>query len=85
MMQRETIDPELYNTKLEVKLNFDNGYIDCSLATADSNKDIIRTTGSFVLSRADEDSNFSNWTELRKFKLYQDKPEGIIFRDCTFE
>jgi hypothetical protein len=68
-MQRETIDSELYNAKLEVKLNFDNGYIDCLLATIDPNN-IIRSTGSFVLSRADEDSNFSNWTELRKFKLY---------------
>jgi hypothetical protein len=44
-----------------------------------------RTTGSFILSRADEDSVFTNWVALKTFKLYQDKPEGFIFRDYTFE
>ena len=83
IMQRETISPEIYGATLEAKLNFDNGYIDCSLVMDESNT--YRTTGSFILSRADEDSVFTNWVALKTFKLYQDKPEGFIFRDYTFE
>lgn len=133
MIQRETIDPELY-ADLNVTLNFDNGYIDLSLNAhkddfieraiqlmnsesttkwmeeestiikkgfSAAQAEIIyrnrynlsavmgiiyhKSSGSFILSRASEDSTFSNWEELYRFKLYDEIPKGILFRDYTIE
>jgi hypothetical protein len=44
-----------------------------------------KSSGSFILSRASEDSTFSNWEELYRFKLYDEIPKGILFRDYTIE
>lgn len=133
MIQRETIDAELY-ADIEAKLNFDNGYIDINLIphkddyieraielmnsmedtkwlqsvekiqqqgfsaeqsivifknklnlNAVAGQIYLFSSGSFILSRASEDSAFSNWEELTRFKLYESKAEGLIFRDYTIE
>lgn len=38
-------------------------------------------SGSYVISRADEDSNFSNWEEICRFKLNNEIPDRLLFRD----
>ena len=80
--QRETIDPELH-AALTASLNFDNGYIALSLnpTTNPPSSD----SGSFVISRASDDSDYLNWEELFKFKFYKSKPIGEIYKDFTFE
>lgn len=40
-------------------------------------------TGSFLLSRASEDSEFSDWEPLCKIKFYEQVPEGFVYRDFT--
>lgn len=78
--QRETIDPEIHAT-LNAALNFDNGYVSLTLIPESEG---ILDTGSFVICRADEDSNFTHWEELFKFKLYKERPKGLIYKDFTF-
>lgn len=130
IVQRETIDPELY-ADIALTQNFNNGYIDVSLSphvdyfaqraynivfeTKDTSwldapitimakgfneeqaeilcnnrnrlseilsaKTTIPCSGSYVLSRASEDSNYGNWEELCRFKLFVQVPEGLIYRD----
>jgi hypothetical protein len=43
-------------------------------------------TGSFLLLRTDEDSEYKNWVELTRFKLNNEapSPDEIIYRDFTF-
>ena len=48
-------------------------------------KTVPKNSGSFILTRSDQDSNFSNWEPLYKFKLYKETPSGLIFRDYTVE
>ncbi len=85
MMQRETIDPEIW-ANLETSLNFDNSYIDISLKPVlNSEGKMTPASGSFILTRADESSSYSNWEELMRFKIYETYPEGLLFRDFNIE
>jgi hypothetical protein len=68
-MQRTTIDPDL-KAELVASVNFDNGYIDIGLIGEkkdDGVEDIV--TGSFILSRASEDTKYLEWEEISRFKL----------------
>lgn len=40
-------------------------------------------TGSFLLSRANENTEFSDWEPLCKIKFYEQVPKGIIYKDFT--
>jgi hypothetical protein len=68
-MQRTTIDPDL-KADLVAKVNFDNGYVDIGLIghkNENNAEDIV--TGSFLLARACEDTNYMKWEEIARFKL----------------
>lgn len=78
---KETVDPEIH-AELQAILNFNDSYVALTLCPTDS---ITLDTGSFVITRACEDSNYTTWEELYKFKLYKDRPEGIIYKDFTIE
>ena len=137
MIQRETIDPELYGD-LTAEANFEDGYIEISIEpitdyffkkayqlyqrsadktwinnietieaqgfsrtqaeTIFSNRNKIndfqlhkkikntkKSSGSFILTRADENSSYSQWEPLCQFKLYEQIPNGVIFRDFTVQ
>lgn len=39
------------------------------------------SNGSFVLCRSSEESNYSNWEELKKFNFNNEIPKGFLYRD----
>lgn len=83
--QKSLLAPEIKAT-LEVSLNEDNGYIDVNLVgIKDDNGLETLTTGAFLLSRASEDSNYSAWGELSRFKLIAQTPSRLLWRDFTVE
>jgi hypothetical protein len=38
-----------------------------------------------VITRASEDSNYTTWEELYKFKIHKEHPQGIVYKDFTIE
>lgn len=83
--QKSLLAPEIKAT-LEVSLNEDNGYIDVNLVgIKDANGLETLATGAFLLSRASEDSNYSEWDELSRFKLIAQTPTRLLWRDFTVE
>lgn len=44
-----------------------------------------KNTGSFIVSRADEDSNYTNWEQMYKFNLVQQSVQGLLYKDYTVE
>lgn len=83
IMQRTTIDPDL-QADLVAAVNFDNGYIDIGLIGHKNENDVENiVTGSFILSRACEDSNYMKWEEISRFKLVAQFATRDLWRDFT--
>lgn len=83
IMQRTTIDPDL-KAELVASVNFDNGYIDIGLIGEkkdDGVEDIV--TGSFILSRASEDTKYLEWEEISRFKLVAQFATRDLWQDFT--
>lgn len=74
--------PEIETTidlSLKAENNFDNGYIQLSLGTK-----ATTITGTFVISRASEEDDFTSWTQLFTFRLESEIPKnGQLWRDFT--
>ena len=86
IIQNSTVDPEI-DVELIADLNFDNGYVELSLKGI-YNPEIQHEnieTGSFVIMRASQDENFSNWSEIFRFKLNAAFPSNSLWRDHTIE
>ena len=86
IVNRELIDAQI-NTEIDTILNFEEGYIDIRLLGHRNElglQDLV--TGSFLLLRTDENSEYKNWIELTRFKLNNEapSPDEIIYRDFTF-
>lgn len=82
---RITIDSDL-QAELTAKADFDNGYIQIDLVgNVDSEGNETITTGSFVLSRANEDDDYLNWEKLLTFKLIAEFPSRSLWKDFTAE
>jgi hypothetical protein len=82
-MQRTTIDPDL-QADLVAAVNFDNGYIDIGLIGHKNENGVENiVTGSFILSRACEDSNYMKWEEISRFKLVAQFATRDLWRDFT--
>lgn len=64
---------------LTVENNFDNGYIQLFLNTEET-----AITGTYVISRASEEDNFTSWIQLFTFKLDSEIPkDGKLWKDFT--
>ena len=83
-MQRTTIDPDL-KADIVASVNFDNGYVDIGLVGHRNSEGVEEiVTGSFILSRAClEDSNYSKWEEISRFKLGAQFATRDLWRDFT--
>jgi hypothetical protein len=80
-----TIDPEV-KASLKASANYDNGYINVSLiGDKDENGMEEPATGAFLLTRACEDSNYTIWDEISRFKLATQIPSRQLWRDYTIE
>lgn len=87
MVQREYIDPELYRT-ISLRKNFDEGYIDVLLDGEENENGVYPfITGSFILVRAEESTNYTEWQELKRFKFNYEAPSSgyFLYRDYLLE
>mgnify|MGYP003295798384 FL=1 len=66
--------------------DFNDGYISVDLIGHKNNKnEEIVVTGSFILSRASELDNYTNWEKLSTFKLVSERPTRHLINDFTVE
>lgn len=83
--QRKSIDPEL-KAEVHVDLNYDNGYINVNLVAIPNDDGAIDlVTGSFILARASEDTNYGVWEEIYNFKLTSQVPTFTLYKDFSIE
>jgi hypothetical protein len=82
-MQKKSVNPEM-DASVQVSLNYENGYVGIKLVAAPS-EEIQLVTGSFIVTRACEDTNFSVWDEIHKFKLVAQVPTLFLCKDFTVE
>ena len=76
--QQNTIDSDLVAT-LEACLNYDNGYVDIKLHIENP------SSGSFVIVRTDQDSNYMTWKEIKRFQLNSQIGTLCLCRDFIVE
>lgn len=85
IVQKVSLQPELAAT-LEAKLDYNNGYIDVALVGVKDAEGLeILATGAFLLARTSEDSNYTEWNEISRFKLSAQPPSRKLWRDFTIE
>lgn len=84
VMQKLSIDPDI-KAAINVSLNYDNGYININLIGDKVDGLEEPATGSFLLTRACEDNNYSVWDEIARFKLAAQMPSLQLWRDYTAE
>ena len=85
IMQKVSIDPEIQAT-LKATLNYDNGYVDIDLIGTKNQYGLeTPVTGAFLITRASEDTNFTVWDEIERFKLQAQIPTRWLWRDYTVE
>lgn len=97
IMQRELISTSSIE-KIFAEVDDENGFVgirfnvhpnpitdyDKQLAEIDAANE-QKVTGSFVLTRASEDSQYKNWETIVKFSLYSQKPSSQSWKDFTVE
>jgi hypothetical protein len=68
------------------ELDYENGYIKVSLASGVNNMGEKETaSGTFILSRSSEDTNYKLWDELYRFRLIEEFPDVDLWKDFTVE
>lgn len=85
IMSKFSIDPDI-KTDLKATLNYENGYIDISLQGHLDDEGLeIPVTGAFLLTRASDDTGYSVWEEISRFKLASQTPSRWLWKDFTTE
>lgn len=84
IIQRISISSDL-KAELIAHLNYENGYIDLELNSNLDNLSDQAYIGSFVITRASEDSDYSIWKEIKKFQLNGQATNLHLWRDFTIE
>lgn len=78
----DSIDSNL-KTDLKVELNYEDGYVDVRLQKPEDIDVEESAVGSFILLRADSETNFKVWNEVLKFVLYGQQPSRHLWKDMT--
>lgn len=85
IMKKTSIDPDI-KTDLKAILNYENGYVDVNLIGHLDDEGLeIPVTGAFLLTRASDDTGYSVWDEISRFKLAAQTPSRWLWRDFTAE
>lgn len=84
LMYAKSVDPEIH-AKVITELNYNNGYINVKLEGIKEQGIETNVTGSFLISRSDDKSNFTVWDEINKFNLVGQVPSSWSWKDMTIE
>lgn len=85
IVQKASLQAEIQAT-LEISMNEDNGYIDVNLiGVKDAQGLETLATGAFLLSRSSEESNYTQWDEISRFKLAAQPPTRRLWQDFTIK
>lgn len=84
LMYAKSVNPEI-QAKVITKLNYNNGYIDIHLEGNKTDGVETNVTGSFLISRSDDKSNFTIWDEITRFNLVGQAPSSWSWKDMTVE
>lgn len=83
IMDKSGVQSEL-EASFVYDINFDNAYINLSLVPFNTEHNYAN--GAFLLTRASDEDNFTNWYELSRFQLRNaDKLNEWNFKDFTIE
>ena len=75
LIKQKTLIEEDYGIEVLPELNYENGYIRIKFNSS------APATGSFIISRADESSNFKQWHDIYKLNLKEDLVCNFSFKD----
>lgn len=85
IIQKASLKAEI-QASLRVAMDKENGYINVNLVgIKDQNGLETLATGAFLLSRSSEDSNYTEWNEISRFKLAAQPPTRRLWQDFTVE
>ena len=84
LTQKPSISPEI-NASVIATLNYNNGYVDVKLVSNSDPSDPQIASGSFIVSRACEDTNYTIWDEIHRFELKAQVPTLSLCKDFTIE
>ena len=85
IIQRATLDPEIQAT-LKADLNQDNGFVNIQLIGIKDEFGLeTSTSGSFLLTRSCQDSDYMEWNEILRFQLTAQFPSMNLWKDFTIE
>ena len=83
--QKRSITSDL-EADLKVKLNYDNGYVNIDLKSTIPETEISKlASGSFIVARACEDTDYTVWDEVYRFTLTAQIPTLHLCKDFTVE
>lgn len=85
IIQKASLKAEI-QASLQVAMDKENGYVNVNLVgIKDQNGLETLATGAFLLSRSSEDSNYTEWDEISRFKLAAQPPTRRLWQDFTVE
>lgn len=85
IVQHRSILPE-EGIELFAASNYENGYVELTLKTPKDNEGFeIPLNGLFVISRTNNDTNFSQWEEVLRLTFYSDHASRWSWKDFTIE
>lgn len=79
IIQQQSISPDGIES-IQVEQNSDNGYVVITM-NGTSNTNMI--TGSFLLSRASNETNYAQWDEIARFTMQNAYPSDWSWKDFT--
>ena len=85
IMNKETIDPEIYAT-VEAEMKPDDGYIEVKLkGIKDEYDEYVPSYGTYLLKRACSKDGYGTWNTVYNFRLNGQLPQKWSWKDCTVE
>jgi len=82
---RKSVNPN-FIVDIDLKANNENGYVNILLKRSDEgkkNNEVVK--GSFLLSRASEKTNFTEWEEVARFNLTSHRSSLKTIKDFAIE
>lgn len=74
------------DTKIQATMEQENGYAKIQLVGGKNTNGLeITGLGTFLLSRSSAETGYTDWVELDRFALKNEKPSNYIYKDFTIE